>query len=98
MIYSSENKKKKKGRRIETIAMENVARAHTMQLPSGYVLETTTLIDAIIMTSKKKKRKKKKNREKKLRTFPLSLLCRCYSLRTSDRICVLLFAHTHKHT
>jgi hypothetical protein len=29
-----------------------------MRLPSGYVLETTTLIDTIIMTSEKKKREK----------------------------------------
>lgn len=92
-------KRKKRRRKIETIATENVARTRTMQLPSGCVLETTTrLIDAIIMTGEKKE----ETEAEEQREETPSSLSRCYSPETTDHICVLLWhtrinTHTHTH-
>jgi hypothetical protein len=67
-----------------------------LQPPSGYVLETTTLIDAIIMTSEKNK--KKKNREKKLRTLSLSLHpSLVVAIPLGPRIVYVFFFCTHTH-
>jgi hypothetical protein len=98
-LSRQEIRKRRKKKKEESKPLRwKMSRERTrLQRPSGYVLETTTLIDAIIMTSEKNK--KKKNREKELRTLSLSLSipCRCYSPRTTDRICVLLL-HTHIDT
>jgi hypothetical protein len=58
-----------------------------MRPPSGSVLETTTLIDAIIMTSEKKKG------EKQLRTLSFAV-----TILLGPRIVYVFFFGTHINT